>query len=78
MTMPLKFILTANFVASIFGLIYGFLWLMQTASLSGAPNYPIERAHYNANGAYTLMAVSVLVAVVPGTLLYKQKKNRNN
>ena len=62
--------------ASIFGLVYGFFWLIQTASLSGAPNYSIERAQYNANGAYALMAVSLLVVVATGTLLWRQRKSR--
>jgi uncharacterized membrane protein YdcZ (DUF606 family) len=71
-----RFIVTSILIVSLLGLIYGFLWLMQTASLSGAPNYPIERAQYNANAAYVLMAGSLAVAVVTATVLLLRRKKR--
>jgi hypothetical protein len=58
-------------VLAIIGLTYGLLWLFQTASLSGAPNYPIERARFNANGAYVLLASSLAVAVVAALVLIR-------
>jgi hypothetical protein len=59
---------------AILGFVYGFLWLIQTASLSGAPNYSIERAHYNANGAYAVMTVSILVVTIASILLWRHRK----
>ena len=63
--------------AAILGLIYGVLWLMQTASLSGAPSYSVERAHYNASGAYAVIVVSFVIATVAIIVLRRQKKRRS-
>ena len=77
MTKPTRVAALVALGIAILGFIYGFLWLFQTAALSGAPNYSIERAQYNANGAYAVMAVSFLVAIVAGILLWRHRKARS-
>ena len=67
----------AALVAAILGLIYGLLWMMQTASLRGAPNYSVERAHYNASVAYAVVGVSLAIAIVAIVVLRRQKKRRS-
>lgn len=50
-------------VAAVLAATYSFLALALVASMSGAPNYTIDRARYNANVWTSAFAVSAICAV---------------
>jgi hypothetical protein len=50
-------------VTALLAATYSFLALTLVASMSGAPNYALDRAQYNAHLWTSALAVSVLCAV---------------
>ena len=72
--MKKKAILWVGLVFSVMAVLYCVLWAIQSAWLSATPNYPLERAQFNFNVSGSLAILFLVISVVIGYMLYKDRK----
>jgi hypothetical protein len=72
--MKKKAILWVGLVFSVMGVLSCVLWAIQSAWLSATPNYPLERAQFNVNVSGLLAILFMVISVLIGFILYKDRK----
>jgi len=72
--MKKKAILWVGLVFSVMGVLYCVLWAIQSVWLGATPSYTLERAQFNVKVSGSLAIILLLVSVVIGLFLYKDRK----
>ena len=66
--------LWAGLVVSVLASAYSILSLVMVASLSGAPNYPLERAQYNQRVWLMALVAALLVGIICAMFLVRSRR----
>ena len=75
--MKKKALLWVGLAFSVMAVLYCILWAIQSAWLSATPNYPLERAQFNANVSISLGVLFLVISLAVGYFLYRGGKRSN-